>query len=297
MRPLNIYIITNKVNNKQYVGLTTKTIQERFWAHKYAASKNRGYYLHNAIRKYGENNFIVEHLDTAENLIELKKKEIFYIHKYNTYEHGYNLTKGGDFSSNSGYLIAEDKDSNIMRVTCSEFNERDDLISVNKNKITIFKDSENKRVSSEEYKNKWFEQGWRSKNYGYTTVKLKDGVITKIKSEDFDKSIHMGVSSGSQIYYNSETKSFERVSLGDIDLTKHYNKQKCKYYVYDNNNIVDITLSKIPSEEFGGLQFRYLVNRNSDCSEWILSEEILLKLKPKNRNFDFLDWKLIKEQL
>jgi hypothetical protein len=38
-----IYIITNNITNKQYVGLTTKTIQERFQGHKYSALLNGGF--------------------------------------------------------------------------------------------------------------------------------------------------------------------------------------------------------------------------------------------------------------
>ena len=47
-----------------------------------------------AIRKYGKENFKVEIIDncTEEQLDDLER---FYIAKYNSYENGYNLTRGG----------------------------------------------------------------------------------------------------------------------------------------------------------------------------------------------------------
>ena len=295
---MNIYIITNKVNKKQYVGLTTKSIEKRFQGHTYTALNNGGYYLHNAIRKYGIENFFIEQLDVAKDLKELKEKEIFYIQQFKTFNKGYNLTKGGDFSANNGFVVVEDFKGNIFRTSVLEFIERDDLIHVNKNKITIFKDGEKKRVSTIDYKLQYFELGWRSKNYGFVTVKLNDGIITKIPTDHFDKNIHTGINSGTQIYYNSDLEKYELLTKDRVDLDIHYTKQKAKYYVFDSNdNLLTKSLSKIPREEFGGLQFRYLINRNKDFSELVLTEEILLKLKPKNRNYNFLNYKLVKEQL
>lgn len=105
-----IYKITNKINNKIYIGLTTKTIQERFQTHIATAyninSKDYNELIKKAIRKYGKENFTIEQIDEAEELNTLKEKEIYWINKYQSYafeypENGYNMTRGGDFSSES----------------------------------------------------------------------------------------------------------------------------------------------------------------------------------------------------
>jgi hypothetical protein len=64
-----------------------------------------GFYLHRAMRKYGVDNFSINILDTADNINELKEKEMYYISKYDTYRSGYNLTTGGDFTCNDGKVV------------------------------------------------------------------------------------------------------------------------------------------------------------------------------------------------
>ena len=87
----DIYCITNLINGKKYIGLTTRCIYERFKEHSKANS-----YIGYAIRKYGENNFAIQSIDTASTTQELCDKEIYWIKKYNTFEEGYNLTIGGE---------------------------------------------------------------------------------------------------------------------------------------------------------------------------------------------------------
>lgn len=90
-----VYLITNKINNKRYVGITIRSIQERFSQHSNINIKNKSA-INDAIRKYGKENFDVVQIDTASTLEELKQKEIYWIEKLGTFQHEYNLTKGGD---------------------------------------------------------------------------------------------------------------------------------------------------------------------------------------------------------
>lgn len=94
-----IYKITNKINNKIYIGqVYNKTIQNRFNRHIGEANINSKSYIGRAIAKYGKENFIVEEIDKANSLEELNNKEIYWIKYYNSTDHniGYNLTPGGD---------------------------------------------------------------------------------------------------------------------------------------------------------------------------------------------------------
>ena len=97
-----IYKITNTVNNKIYIGQTTKTIEERFEKHwqeaKCSHNGNRPEnYFHNALVKYGKKNFKIEQIDVCSSLDELNKKEEYWINFYNSTNKliGYNLMLGG----------------------------------------------------------------------------------------------------------------------------------------------------------------------------------------------------------
>lgn len=92
----SVYRFTNKLNNKQYIGLT-KNIKRRFSQHKRA--KSRSVAFCHAIRKYGFENFTFEVL--KENLVlkEAKELEVKLIKEFNTLcPNGYNRTIGGDSS-------------------------------------------------------------------------------------------------------------------------------------------------------------------------------------------------------
>lgn len=100
-----IYKVTNLINNKIYVGYTTKTIEWRWAEHcRVAFNKNSQDYnelFKKAIRKYGKENFKIEEIERCSSIEELKQREIFWIDKLNSYAFkegnwGYNSTLGGD---------------------------------------------------------------------------------------------------------------------------------------------------------------------------------------------------------
>ena len=95
-----IYKITNKVNNKCYIGQTMKTAQERWKEHQQHAFGSHpndiNKTLYKAIRKYGIENFDFEVIqDNIETYEQLDKAEIYWIDFYNSFVKGYNETFGG----------------------------------------------------------------------------------------------------------------------------------------------------------------------------------------------------------
>lgn len=92
-----IYKITNKVNNKVYIGQTIRTIEERYKKHLFEARRHTNRPLYDSMNHYGYDNFEVELVVEAPN-DRLNELEVFYISKYDATnpDRGYNLTTGGD---------------------------------------------------------------------------------------------------------------------------------------------------------------------------------------------------------
>ena len=75
-----IYCIKNTINNKEYIGLTTKPLEHRWKQHIYESNKKDSWEwntpLGNAIKKYGKDSFQVFVLEECSSETELKQKEI-----------------------------------------------------------------------------------------------------------------------------------------------------------------------------------------------------------------------------
>lgn len=89
-----IYLRTNLINGKQYVGQTINFEQrEKEWGKRKCYSKG---IIDRARDKYGIENFKVEILRECETLDELNEWEKYYIKELNTkVPNGYNITDGG----------------------------------------------------------------------------------------------------------------------------------------------------------------------------------------------------------
>jgi len=98
-----IYLTTNLITGKQYVGQTTNIRKD------YIGS---GLLIQKAIKKYGKENFKRETLIECSSQEELNEQEEFWIAVLNTLQpNGYNIQFGG--SNGSGYKLSEDARHNI----------------------------------------------------------------------------------------------------------------------------------------------------------------------------------------
>lgn len=86
----SIYIITNLLNNKQYIGLTKRGLNLRFNEHKRSSINGHKTHLYNAMRKWGVDNFSIALLEETD---DGPTQEKFYI---KTLKPDYNMTEGGD---------------------------------------------------------------------------------------------------------------------------------------------------------------------------------------------------------
>ena len=119
-----IYVITNTINGKPYVGQTTRTLNERIFEHMHCRKTCIG----KAIQKYGWINFSVEVVEVCDTIEQLNEREKFWIAKYNSIApNGYNLTEGGKNGTHSAevraLLSALNTGKKLSAETCKKISE------------------------------------------------------------------------------------------------------------------------------------------------------------------------------
>ena len=171
-----IYIHTNKINNKVYIGQTSKAPEERWKKNGYGyLQKKNGEYIQplfaRAIKKYGWNNF--EHIIWAEGLTAEKANEIerllIALYNSNDPEYGYNLRSGGNNSKHSEET--KKKMSEIMKGKPSP------------NKGILMSEAQKQKISNSK---KGISTGPKSED---TKRKISEGNKGKIVSEETRKRI------------------------------------------------------------------------------------------------------------
>lgn len=126
-----IYKITDKVNNKVYIGQTRYTVEFRWRQH---LNRKDNTPMHNLMRKYGAERFTIETLEECP-IERLNDREIFYIAKYDSFNNGYNLTIGGEGKR----LLLDDKYDEIKSLYLSGFSSNKIASLFNVDKTTIVK--------------------------------------------------------------------------------------------------------------------------------------------------------------
>ena len=127
-----IYCITNKINNKCYVGKTLDSVESRFQQHIYDSEKQaeRDRPLYAAFHKYGIENFYIETLEEVPYQ-ELSLREQYWITKKNSFHNGYNATLGGDGKVLYDYeaIIQKFQEGALVKEIAEYFNCHIDTVS------------------------------------------------------------------------------------------------------------------------------------------------------------------------
>ena len=134
MKTYSIYIYTNKISGKFYIGQSCNP-KQRNYSHKSNAFCGYNTIFYKAIRKYGFDNFEFDILESNLTKIEADNLEIRLIALYNTRNKkcGYNQLKGGNYS---GELVGE--------LNGQFGKKRPDLVERNKQRIGLKNTEESK---------------------------------------------------------------------------------------------------------------------------------------------------------
>jgi group I intron endonuclease len=155
-----VYIITNTVNAKQYVGISVDL--ERRWK-QHCSANGSSPYLHKAIKKYGIEAFVFTHFADAFDEEAAKAIEQILINEKGTKApKGYNLTDGGDGIKNPSQSV------------------RDKIGYANKNRSKKSRESVSRKLTgrkaSEETKRKQFLAKIGSKRTNETKAKMSNSL-------------------------------------------------------------------------------------------------------------------------
>lgn len=182
-----VYKITNKVNNKYYIGMTKQELGKRFSQHKNASKKaSVKNYLYNAMKKYGVENFEIEELFQFKNREDCCDKEIECISQN---PNGYNLAKGG----NIGFSMLTKSEEEVLQWKESLSKSREGR----KPALGMKHTEENKLLFSKVSKEYWDSQetyDWEEiKHYSHKEAKEKFGISTthyyRLKKQNGEKSL------------------------------------------------------------------------------------------------------------
>ena len=152
-----IYCVTCLLTGKLYFGQTIRLIEKRWERHIQEAHSGSNYKFHRAIRKYGEENFVVEEVLTvsAPTKEALKAKldyvEIRLIKKFSTFRNGYNMTLGGE--GQVGRIFSEEsrrKMSESAKKRCTDkFREEKSMLmnKLRENELFVKKQREASKIA------------------------------------------------------------------------------------------------------------------------------------------------------
>jgi GIY-YIG catalytic domain len=116
-----IYKITNKLNNKSYIGKTTQVPKTRWRQHVIGMGYGKYMPIHLALKKYKSNNFNFEIIKECINTNDMNFSEIYFIDKFNTLSpYGYNVDFNVRYLKDNPYLINESNTSLAVQSIPSE---------------------------------------------------------------------------------------------------------------------------------------------------------------------------------
>jgi len=179
-----IYKITNKINNKMYIG-SSKNMPIRLNQHlkDLIADKHHSYKLQNDFNEFGIDVFTFEIIRVVNNESELKDIEQKYMDDYKCYEDniGYNVSiSAKEKKTKLDLQIEQEKEKGINNIVTKNKNPK---IKVVKQKTNPFCESDNEIIRAivnhdvEFLKNKI--------NYKETYYELKDDCLDEIYKYDF----------------------------------------------------------------------------------------------------------------
>lgn len=167
-----IYMATNNITGLSYIGYTSCELSHRIKEHQYDSSRADTHF-YRAAKKYGWGSFewciLYESWDLEHCL---KVMESHFIENYNTFENGYNSTKGGDGLSSDTMKYLWEKENSPYKTS--------EYVTKQSNAIRKIHQSKNSPYKTESYLQK--QKKTQTEKYGKEFIAISpDGVSYQSK--------------------------------------------------------------------------------------------------------------------
>ena len=217
-----IYKITNTVNDKIYVGQTTRTLEQRKWQHLNAVKNGHKNHLYNAMRKYGVDKFKFEKICDVDSIENLNILERYYIAKYDCIRNGYNMVDGGN---NNVMFIDEVKVKHLERMRSEATRNKISESMKLYRKLHPFTDEHKKKLSEKAKGNHNFGSG-DTRSIGCYCV-LEDG--TKHEFHSYRDAWKWWSSTDNPFKTNAECVYQRKIKQSIVEGIYGYNKQTYEF--------------------------------------------------------------------
>ena len=197
-----IYLRTNLINGKQYVGQTINFEKREYeWNN---SKKYSGGIIDKARDKYGVENFETKVLKECDTIEELDQLEMYYIKELNTKTpNGYNITDGGE--GFKGLEFTEEHKRNISKAIKGREFTKEHRQHISQAKKGIKVSEETKRKLSDVLKGRKFTKEHRKK----ISEGNKGRIVTQSTRDKISKS-HIGIGLGDKRPWMSERMKGEK---------------------------------------------------------------------------------------
>lgn len=224
-----VYQIKNIVNQKVYIGITTRDPESRWCEHlQLYCNHNKNFILYKSMRKHGPENFEFCILEQTDNIETLKELESKYIQEYNSYcfqenSNGYNMTLGGE--GIFGYKHSDKTKEKMSRSNADRKHSEETKKKMSKSHKGKILSKETRERMSEAFKGKSKSEEHRKK-LSEAKIGSKHPNYGKPRSDETKKKVSDALKGNKNGKYNLGKKRSEESKIKMSEAKKNYHKNK-----------------------------------------------------------------------
>ncbi len=164
-----IYLIENDLNDKKYVGITSRNINIRWKEHLRHSSQ----IIDKVIALLGKEHFSIRELEECDD-DKLDEREIYWINYYNSFQNGYNFTLGG---RDENMIFSPDNFDKVKELWDLGYGQKEIQQQLKINVETVHNYLLKNGITAENIKNRHREKVGKSKSKKILQLDLNDNVV------------------------------------------------------------------------------------------------------------------------